>query len=107
VDYDYTFVSGELRIAKVLNNSKRKPMAKIDCSSISALGKITSDNYPRYKTMPGIKTIIATPNAESNTENIYFALCVYKSDKSLLIFEPSANLVYNIKRFAGTNVNYV
>ena len=107
VDYDYTFISGELRIAKVLNGLKRRPVAKIQSNNISVLGKISSDKYLRYKTMQGIKIITATPNAETANENLYFAVCMYEGVKSLLIFEPSPNLVYNIKKFAGRTVEYV
>lgn len=107
VDYDYTFISGELRIAKVFNGLKRRPVAKIQTSDISVMGKISSENYLRYKTMPGIKTILATPNEETTNENIYFMVCMYKGFKSIIIFEPSPNLVYNIKRFAGRTVDYV
>ena len=55
VDFDYTFVSGELRIAKILNGIKRKPVAKINCGDITVLGKKSSDKFLRYKTMPNMK----------------------------------------------------
>lgn len=107
VDYDYTFVSGELRIAKVLNGLKRRPVAKIESSSISALGKTSSPKYLRYKTMPNIKIVIATPNEETDIENIYFMVCIINGLKSILIFQPSPNLLYNIKRFASKTADYV
>ena len=68
---------------------------------------MTSDKYIRYKTMPGIKIITATPNVESRQDSIYFIVCMYKGLKSIILIEPSANLVYNIKRFAGRTVDYV
>lgn len=107
VDYDYTFITGELRIAKVLNGLKRRPVAKIDCANISVLGKITSDKYLRYKTMPGIKLITATPNADSAVDEVYFAVCMYNGNKTILLFQPSQAMVYNIKKFAGRGAEYV
>lgn len=109
VDYDYTFVSGELRIAKVLNGIKRKLVAKIDCKDIFAMGKKSSNGFLRYKTMPDIKILTATPNelSQDADETIYFMGCTYNGQKTLIIFEPSNNLLYNIKRFAGGRVEYV
>ena len=108
VDYDYTFISGELRIARVLNGLKRKPVAKIDCRDISVLGKKSSDKFLRYKTMPGVKTIIATPNedAEGAEDFIYFMVSQYKGEKCIIVFEPSANYLINIKKFASITSDY-
>jgi hypothetical protein len=109
VDFDYTFVSGELRIAKILNGIKRKPVAKINCGDITVLGKKSSDKFLRYKTMPNMKIITATPNEFANEADdiIYFMVCTYNGAKTILIFEPSVNLLYNIKKFAGRTVDYV
>ena len=38
VSYDYAFVSGELRISKVINVNKRKLVARIDCEDIIQFG---------------------------------------------------------------------
>lgn len=107
VDYDYTFISGELRIAKVLNGLKRKPVAKIDCRDISVLGKRDSDKFLRHKSTPGVKTIIATPNeyADGNEDNLYFIVCRYKGEQCIIVFEPSANMLINIKKFTPRTVD--
>lgn len=109
VDFDYTFVSGELRIAKILNGIKRRPVAKINCRDITVLGKKSSDKFLRYKTMPGMKIISATPNEFANEADdiIYFMVCTYNSAKTILIFEPSVNLLYNIKKYASRTVDYI
>ncbi len=106
VFYDYTFVSGELRIAKVLNGVKRKPMAKIDARDISVLGKASSDNFMRYKSMRELKNIVATPNVDVS-ENLYFMVCTYNGERTLLLFEPSQTLLIYIKKFAGRTIEYV
>lgn len=106
VDYDYTFITGELRIAKVLNGLKRRAVAKISCSNISAIGKLASDQYLRYSSTPGIKKIIATPNEESDKENVYFMVCMYKGLKTLLIFQPSVALLLNIRKFSSRTIDY-
>lgn len=106
VFYDYTFISGELRIAKVLNGIKRKPVAKILTTDIQVLGKESSDNFLRYKTMKELKNIIATPNW-GISEDVYFMVCNCNGERTLLLFEPSQTLLIHIKRFAGRTIDYV
>ena len=104
VDFDYTFVSGELRIAKVLNGRRRRPVAKLSTSDISVIGQLSSDKYLRYSTMPGIKKLIATPNEDE--EDIYFAFCTIGGQKTLLIFQPSETLLIAIKKVSGRSIEW-
>lgn len=106
VFYDYTFVSGELRIAKVLNGVKRKPVAKVVARDISVLGKVSSDNFLRYKSMKDLRNIVATPNVNVS-DNVYFMVCSCNGERTLLLFEPSQTLLIYIKRFAGRTIDYV
>lgn len=106
VDYDYTFVSGDIRIAKVINGLKRKPVARINCSDISAVGKISNkDKFIRYSSKPGVKKIIATPNPD-NEETVYYASCTYKGQPSIMLFEPKPEFLINIRKFASRTIEW-
>lgn len=98
VDYDYTFVSGSLRIAKVVNQSKRRPLIAVDCSTIEAMDKIEADTFKRYETMAGMKKVTATPNMDVDGVNLYYLFCKKDSQPTLLIFEPSDALLVQIRR---------
>jgi hypothetical protein len=48
VSYDYAFVSGELRIAKVINVNKRKLVARIQAEDIIQLGDAFDLRHPDW-----------------------------------------------------------
>ena len=98
LEYDYTFVSGSLRIAKVINHLKRKPLIAIECSDIEAMDKVSEESFLRYDTMKGIKKVVATPNTES--EDLYYIFCKKGGENTLLIVEPQPELVVMIRRSA-------
>ncbi len=98
LEYDYTFISGSLRIAKVINNSRRKPVLAFDCSEIEALNSIQHEQYPRYETMAGIKKIVATPNLLEDDSKITFIFCKIGGTPHLILIEPSDVLIILIRR---------
>lgn len=98
VDYDYTFVSGSLRIAKIINQTKRRPLIAVDCDTIEAMDKIEADTFKRYETMSGVKKVLATPNMNVEEANLYYLFCKKDGQPTLLIFEPSDALLIQIRR---------
>ena len=98
LDFDYTFVSGSLRIAKIMNHVKRRPLIAIECDTIEAMDKLESDSYKRYETMAGIKKVIATPNLYVEDVNIYYLFFKKDGQPTLLLFEPSDALLIQIRR---------
>ena len=49
VDYDYTFVTGSVRISKVIRRIKRKNVMKFETSDILQLGKYGSESYEKLE----------------------------------------------------------
>ena len=97
--YDYTFVSGSLRIAKVLKEIKRKPVISIECENISVMDKVSSPAFDRYSSMGG-KKIIATPNVDNEDDQLWFAYFEQEGQKYFMVFEPSETLRVHIKRYS-------
>ena len=64
VSYDYAFVSGELRISKVINVNKRKLVARIDCEDMIQFGDAENPSFERFRSDPNVKTVICTSNDE-------------------------------------------
>ncbi len=100
VNYDYCFVSGELRIAKVINVNKRKPVVRIQPEEILQLGDIDNDSYDILQTDPNVKTVYCTSNVEA-TEGKFFMyiLAAIEGEKKLFILECREELLLNILKF--------
>lgn len=105
VEYDYTFVSGSLRIAKVFYHVKRKPIVKFDVSDIFQLGKICSESYNKLANAPDIKREIYTSNEEPAENKDYYYLAVnLKDGKKLMVLECTEELLVNILKFANRGI---
>ncbi len=102
VDYDYTFVSGSVRISKVIKNVKRKFVIKFEYDAIERIGKYGSDTYNNYEKMPGIKKEILTSNVEpSEGKDFYYIVVNHEDNKKLLILECTELFIVNILKFAN------
>ena len=100
VSYDYTFVSGELRIAKVFNINRRKLVVRIDSAEILQLGDVDNDSYDRLRADPGVKQEIVTPNPEPAEGKFFlYVLVGGNNGRKMYILECREELLVNILKF--------
>ncbi len=96
-EVDYTFYAEvlEFEAAKVINNSRRKELVSVNVKELIIVAPV--DNYEYSRHSEGVdKKINATVNPDAKH---YFATFKDKrGKKNLLIFEPSQNLINQIKR---------
>ncbi len=100
ISYDYTFVSGELRIVKVFNVNRRKLVAIIQPEEMLQLGDIDNESYRRLTANPTNKEIVCTPN-ELPAKGKFF-MYVHANDplgKKLYVLECREELLVNILKF--------
>ncbi len=102
VDYDYTFVTGSIRVAKVIKNVKRKLVLKFDVSNIEKLGKYGSETYISYEKMPGVKRKILTlNNTPADEKDFYYLVVNVDETKYLLVFECTEMFMATILKFGN------
>ena len=99
VSYDYSFVSGELRIAKVININKRKLVARFECAEIIQVGDIDSPSFDRFRTTPGIKTVYCTSNYEAAEGKFFMYIYTEYNGQKLFILECREELLVNMLKF--------
>ena len=100
VSYDYCFVSGELRISKVININKRKLVARIDSEDMIQLGDIDNPSFDRFKSDPNTKTVICTSNDEAAEGKFFmYALVTTATGKKMYLLECREELLINIMKF--------
>ena len=105
VDYDYTFVTGSVRVSKVIRRIKRKNVIKFETSDIQQLGKYGSETYDKLEKTPGMKRIVLTSN-QSPSEGCdfyYLHVCTEGTNK-LLIFDCSEKFMATILRYSNKNI---
>ena len=84
--------------ARVFNNKKRKSLGTMNIKNIEACGKVSSGSFHRYLSMPGVRRLNWFLNRDAERFYFYF---VKDNVKSLMIIEPSDEMVQLIIRYAG------
>ena len=100
VSYDYCFVSGELRISKVVGANKRKGLVKIDSESIIQIGDVDNGAYERLAEGKDVEVVICTPNAEPAEDKFFMYILTQNEGKTLYLLECRELLLMNIMKFA-------
>ena len=105
LSYDYTFVSGELRISKVLHGRKRKLLYRISDEKYIKIGRVGSESYKKLKSSPDVKEDILTPNEEAaEDKEFYYVQAATNVGKKLLVLECRQELLANILRYTRRNL---
>ena len=93
-EYEYAFTNGDLDIAKVLNNSRRKYLTSLPMKTVEAAGPVTDGSFQRYVTMKDVKKHNWFLNREAKLYYFYFT----KSNvKHLVIAELSDEMIQMIR----------
>ena len=95
-EYEYTFTNGALDFAEVYNNKKRKSLGSLNVRNVESFGKVNSDAFRRYLSMPGLKRMNWFLNREAELYYFYFTK---DSSRKMIILEPSEEMVSNIKLY--------
>lgn len=105
ISYDYVFITGSIRVAKVLNNVKRKPMFSFNTQDIVTLGKYGSETFEKYVLGKEYKVTILTPNKEcAEGKDFYYLAANVDGEKKLLIFECTELFMVNVLKFSNKSI---
>ncbi len=104
LSYDYCFVSGELRISKVFNINRRKPLARIDCEDMIQVGDMDNSSYERFKADPTVKEIVCTANDVPADGKFFMYILANYNGKKLFLLECRETLLVNILKFTKRSV---
>ena len=95
-EYEYTFTNGSLDFAMVFNNKKRKSLGSLNVAKVDAFGKVSSGSFRRHTSGNNIKHLRWFLNRDSE---LYYIAFSKDSKKSIIIFEPSEDMVGYIKHY--------
>ncbi len=100
VNYDYVFVSGEIRIARVINTTKRKPVARLQAEDIIQIGDVDTPSFEEVQAEPNMKIVYCSSNAEPSEGKFFMYIRINNDGKKLYILECREELLANIMKFA-------
>ena len=95
-EYEYTFTNGSLDFAMVFNNKKRKSLGSLNVAKVDAFGKVSSGSFRRHTASKEVKLLRWFLNRDAE---LYYVAFSKEGKKSIIIFEPSEQMVSYIKHY--------
>lgn len=102
--FDYTYISGEVRIIRVINGKTRRKFLIVQCKDIYKLGKVGSGTFEKLRATPGIKRKIATPNGMGAQNQLYYLAAKCTGENTLIILECEEELLSYIVNYSGRSI---
>ncbi len=104
VSYDYVFISGEIRISKVIHTSKRKLLATLQPDDILQLGDVDNPSFQNFRLDPNVKTLYCTPNSQPMEGKFFLYILASYNGKKLFVLECREELLANMLRFVKRTI---
>lgn len=104
VDYDYTFVTGNLRFSKIIRNVKRKNICSFNVEAIEKVGKVDSETFNMYLKMPGIKKKPLTLNVYPSNEDFFYMVVNTDKGKDLFILDCKEEFIATVLRYSNRGI---
>ncbi|MEG0742435.1 MAG: DUF6106 family protein [Clostridia bacterium] len=95
-EYEYTFTNGDLDFAQVFNNQKRKSLGTMRVKNVEAFGPVDSNEFRKFINMPNMKRKNWFLNRDGK---LFFFYYQKESNKTMIVFEPSSELVDMVKKY--------
>lgn len=102
--YDYTFVSGEVRIVKVINCKRRKLKLVFDTKNVIQVGKVGSESFENLKKKPGQKIVMTSPNGFAAENQLFYVLAKVNGEEQLIIMECDEKFLVYVISSKGKSV---
>jgi hypothetical protein len=90
LEFEYSVTNGDIDIDKIMAKRKRKRIFSAMTKDIEIVAKLKSDKYSsEYKNIRN--KIEAVSNMEAS--DIYFIVAPYKSERTIVFFEPDQRMI--------------
>lgn len=99
---DCIFVSGSTRIIKVVNFKRRKKMLVYEAKEVEQVGKIGSETFDKWYSLPNVKKLYATPN--KYLDEGFYVVVNQNGVKYLVMLECKETYLQHLVAFTGKTV---
>ncbi|MEI6132232.1 MAG: hypothetical protein WCQ41_05355 [Bacillota bacterium] len=93
IEFEYSYFDGEIEFDKIINQKKRKSIAKLSVRDFETFGH--QDLFSKIPTPP--KSQIFCTAQENSSEN-YFFITNFNSKRTAFFFVPEGEIINDIKR---------
>ena len=95
-EYEYTFTNGELDLAVVYNNEKRRQLETVRLGECEAFGQVRGAAFGRIANDPSVTQLRRFVNRDAE---LYYFLCRQAGQRCVVVVEPDTELLGCIRRW--------
>ncbi len=95
VEYEYIFVDGQLDLDRVMGNSKRKRIMRIDMEQVEIIAPSTSNALDSFKNLQGDEKDYSSRSKDSKP---YVIVANVENKVYKILFEPDENMINVMKQ---------
>lgn len=103
LEYEYSVTNDTLDIDKIIARKKRKKVVSVSSKSFEYFAPVSQEHARAFNDSGIIKKIDVT---SGNGVPQYFAVYYKNSEKTMLIFEPTAEIIENFQRYVPRSLNH-
>lgn len=103
VEWEYTFLDGELRIDKIFSRSSRKRYLNLLFDRVDAVAPVTSDDIARNLNNPGFTKIDCSAKSGDDSK-VYGILYSDEKARRVILFEPDEKMLKALRRYSPRKV---
>jgi hypothetical protein len=94
VEYEYSYVNGELDIAEIYSKKIRKEVAVFDMKSMEIMAPVSSDALTDYRKLPQIDY---TSGRAEDRKNAWAFVISVGGTKKLVLFSPNQTMLEDLR----------
>jgi hypothetical protein len=103
LEWEYTFLDGELRIDKIFSQSSRKRFLVLLFDRVDAIAPLDHDEIKRNLNNPGF-TKVDCSSAMKDATNVYGILYSDEKSRKVILFEPDEKMLKALRRYSPRKV---
>lgn len=97
LEWEYQYVNGELDVDRILNRARRKRMASYDVATMEMVAPSASHRLDYYNSNSKLKTIDYTSGDPEREKLVYVMLTPGKDGLTKVLFEPSEQMLKDMR----------
>ncbi|MBR5658604.1 MAG: hypothetical protein IKX10_04330 [Lachnospiraceae bacterium] len=103
LEWEYTFLDGELRIDKIFSQSSRKRFLVLLFDRVDAIAPLDHDDIKRNLNNPGF-TKVDCSSQTGDSNKVYGILYSDEKSRKVILFEPDDKMLKALRRYSPRKV---
>ena len=97
VEFEYSYVNGELDVAKIFSKQSRKQMASYNMKEMEIFAPLSSAHLDGFRGNPAVRKVDYSSGNPSHKEQVYAFVITADNQKEMILFEPGEKIIQDLR----------